>query len=206
VRLLCLAAGARRERQDPEVVVDTMVAKYFAAGAAVRAATDAVQIHAANGCHADSPIQRLFRDAESMEIIEGAPDSRRWRSRRICSVPGRRMATTHSAPDESTFARPRQVKDLVWDLDDTLRDGVLLEGGVRIRTAAADAIRALDRRDILQSIASRNERGWTIMRRATPARRDSRSCQGAAEGCVRRRSCRTTWVHQSDPGPRLLRA
>jgi glutaryl-CoA dehydrogenase (non-decarboxylating) len=71
-RLLCLAAGARRERQDPQAVVDTMVAKYFAAGAAVRAATDAVQIHGANGCHADSPIQRLFRDAKIMEIIEGS--------------------------------------------------------------------------------------------------------------------------------------
>ena len=50
------------------------------------------------------------------------------------------------------------VKCVVWDLDNTLWDGVLLEdGAVRLRREMAEAIVALDQRGILQSIASRND-------------------------------------------------
>jgi len=48
-------------------------------------------------------------------------------------------------------------KCLVWDLDNTLWDGVCLEGAVRLRPEAADTIAALDRRGILHSVASRGE-------------------------------------------------
>jgi alkylation response protein AidB-like acyl-CoA dehydrogenase len=48
------------------------MAKYFASRAAMRAAADAVQIHGANGCGSDYPVQRYFRDAKIMEIIEGS--------------------------------------------------------------------------------------------------------------------------------------
>ena len=52
----------------------------------------------------------------------------------------------------------RQVKCLVWDLDDTLWEGVLAEGDdVRLLPGVVEVIDALDRRGILQSIASRNE-------------------------------------------------
>lgn len=52
----------------------------------------------------------------------------------------------------------RQIKCLVWDLDETLWTGTLLEGdAVSVRPQAAVAIRELDRRGILHSIASRNE-------------------------------------------------
>jgi FkbH-like protein len=55
-------------------------------------------------------------------------------------------------------ARPRQIKCVVWDLDDTLWDGVLLEGGAaRPVPACLHAIRTLDERGILHSIASRND-------------------------------------------------
>jgi FkbH-like protein len=54
--------------------------------------------------------------------------------------------------------RRGRVKCVVWDLDNTLWDGVLLEGdGVRPRPAAVAAIRALDGRGILHSVASRND-------------------------------------------------
>lgn len=48
------------------------VAKYFASTAAVRAASNAVQIHGANGCSGDYPLQRYLGDAKVMEIIEGS--------------------------------------------------------------------------------------------------------------------------------------
>lgn len=71
-RLLCLDAGAQRDRRDPGALAATSTAKYFASTAAVRAATDAVQIHGANGCGPDYPVQRLLGDAKVMEIIEGS--------------------------------------------------------------------------------------------------------------------------------------
>ena len=52
----------------------TWVAKYFASTAAARHAADAVQIHGANGCSADYPVARFFRDAKVMEIIEGSTE------------------------------------------------------------------------------------------------------------------------------------
>lgn len=61
------------------------------------------------------------------------------------------MSTTASAA-------PGPVKVLVWDLDNTLWDGTLLEGdAVRLRPAAVEALRTLDARGILLSIASKND-------------------------------------------------
>jgi FkbH-like protein len=48
-------------------------------------------------------------------------------------------------------------KCLVWDLDNTLWDGVCLEGPVTIKPEVAGAIMELDRRGILHSIASRGD-------------------------------------------------
>lgn len=48
-------------------------------------------------------------------------------------------------------------KCVVWDLDNTLWDGVCLEGDVSIREDVKAAIRELDRRGILHSIASRGD-------------------------------------------------
>jgi FkbH-like protein len=48
-------------------------------------------------------------------------------------------------------------KCIVWDLDNTLWDGVCLEGSVRVRTDVVVAIAELDRRGILHSIASRGD-------------------------------------------------
>ena len=57
-----------------------------------------------------------------------------------------------------TSAAPSAVKCVVWDLDNTLWNGVLLEDpDVRLRPEAAEVIRTLDTRGILHSIASRND-------------------------------------------------
>jgi len=53
----------------------------------------------------------------------------------------------------------RKCKCVVWDLDNTLWDGILIEDGterVTLRQGALEAIRELDRRGILQSVASKN--------------------------------------------------
>lgn len=71
-RLLCLRAGYLKDIGDPSTVMETWVAKYFASTSAVKAALDAVQIHGANGCSSDYPVQRYLRDAKIMEIIEGS--------------------------------------------------------------------------------------------------------------------------------------
>jgi FkbH-like protein len=55
------------------------------------------------------------------------------------------------------------VKCVVWDLDDTLWQGILLEGGAaQLRPGVREAVEELDRRGILQSIASRNDRAAAI--------------------------------------------
>lgn len=63
-----------------------------------------------------------------------------------------------------TAARGAQaVKCLVWDLDNTLWDGVLLEGDrVRVRPEALALLRTFDERGILQSLASRSEHDVAI--------------------------------------------
>ena len=71
-RLLCYQAGYLRETGDPRAIVDTSIAKYFASTTANKIAGDAVQIHGANGCSGDFPVQRYLRDAKIMEIIEGS--------------------------------------------------------------------------------------------------------------------------------------
>ncbi|GAB4194975.1 MAG: acyl-CoA dehydrogenase family protein [Roseiflexaceae bacterium] len=71
-RLLCYRAGHLTDRNDPRMIMETMVAKYFASTMVNRAAYDAVQIHGANGCSDAFPVQRYLRDARIMEIIEGS--------------------------------------------------------------------------------------------------------------------------------------
>lgn len=71
-RLLCRNAGELRARRSAEAIAATTMAKYFASTMVNRAAYDALQIHGANGCGPDTPIERYFRDARIMEIIEGS--------------------------------------------------------------------------------------------------------------------------------------
>lgn len=71
-RCLCQRAAGLRASKDPQSILATMVAKYFAATMANRVGGDAVQIHGANGCGGEYPVQRYARDAKIMEIIEGS--------------------------------------------------------------------------------------------------------------------------------------
>ncbi|MGH8686770.1 MAG: acyl-CoA dehydrogenase family protein [Burkholderiales bacterium] len=69
--LLCHSACRAEDEHRPEAFEAALMAKYFTSRAAVRAASDAVQIHGAAGCHASSPVSRYYRNAKIMEIIEG---------------------------------------------------------------------------------------------------------------------------------------
>jgi glutaryl-CoA dehydrogenase (non-decarboxylating) len=69
--LLCHNACRAEDEHLPEAFEKTLMAKYFTSRAAVRAASDAVQIRGASGCHESSPVCRYYRDAKIMEIIEG---------------------------------------------------------------------------------------------------------------------------------------
>ena len=52
----------------------------------------------------------------------------------------------------------RKTKCVVWDLDNTIWDGVIIEdSNVTLRSGIRDIIVELDRRGILQSVASKND-------------------------------------------------
>jgi HAD superfamily phosphatase (TIGR01681 family) len=72
--------------------------------------------------------------------------------------------------DEKSAAVPSKsgvspLKCIVWDLDNTLWDGVLVEDGpekIRLRQGVVEVIRELDQRGILHSIASKNNADETL--------------------------------------------
>jgi alkylation response protein AidB-like acyl-CoA dehydrogenase len=70
-RALCLKTGQMRKEKNPDAVAETNIAKYFTSKVALDVTTDAVQIHGANGCCDCYPVERLFREAKLLEIIEG---------------------------------------------------------------------------------------------------------------------------------------
>ena len=64
----------------------------------------------------------------------------------------------HPVPKQNQESGTKLIKLLVWDLDNTLWRGTLLEGdGVRVREGLREALKALDERGILHSIASKND-------------------------------------------------
>jgi FkbH-like protein len=65
----------------------------------------------------------------------------------------------HAAAVHAARKQEKQsIKCVVWDLDDTVWDGILLEDPeVRLRPHVAEILKALDERGILHSVASRND-------------------------------------------------
>ena len=56
------------------------------------------------------------------------------------------------------MAEDVRIKLVIWDLDNTLWEGTLSEGGgARLRPGAREAVLELDRRGIVQSVASKND-------------------------------------------------
>ncbi|MBI5886964.1 MAG: acyl-CoA dehydrogenase family protein [Deltaproteobacteria bacterium] len=69
-RLLVYRAGDLKNR-GIRSTLETSVAKYFASEAAVRAATDAIQVHGGYGYSNEYPVERYLRDAKVATIYEG---------------------------------------------------------------------------------------------------------------------------------------
>lgn len=69
-RLLVYKAGHLKNKSLPSTL-ETSMAKYFASEAAVRAATDTVQIFGAYGYSDENPVERYYRDAKVSTIYEG---------------------------------------------------------------------------------------------------------------------------------------
>jgi FkbH-like protein len=68
------------------------------------------------------------------------------------------MTEFHSQELSEEQGRRRAIKCVVWDLDNTLWDGILLEDAVvGLRGEVIDIIKTLDARGILHCIASRND-------------------------------------------------
>lgn len=70
-RALCIRAGELRKANHNNAVIESTIAKYYTSKIAMEIATDAVQVHGGNGCTNEFPVERLFREAKILEIIEG---------------------------------------------------------------------------------------------------------------------------------------
>lgn len=69
-RLLVYRAGDLKNK-GVRNTLETSIAKYFASEAAVRAATDAIQVHGGYGYSNEYPVERYLRDAKVATIYEG---------------------------------------------------------------------------------------------------------------------------------------
>lgn len=70
-RSLCMRAGELRGKKCDNAVIETTISKYFASKVAVKVTNDALQIHGGNGFSSEYPVERLYREAKVLEIIEG---------------------------------------------------------------------------------------------------------------------------------------
>jgi alkylation response protein AidB-like acyl-CoA dehydrogenase len=75
-RLLTLRAAALADQKKP-FGKEASMAKLFASEAAMRAATEAVQIHGGYGYTQEFPVERYLRDAKLLEIGEGTSEVQR---------------------------------------------------------------------------------------------------------------------------------
>jgi len=61
------------------------------------------------------------------------------------------------------MGKGQDIKCVVWDLDRTIWEGILLEGDeIRLKPDVADIIKILDRKGILHSIASKNDSDYAM--------------------------------------------
>ncbi|HEX9945444.1 MAG TPA: HAD-IIIC family phosphatase [Thermoanaerobaculia bacterium] len=77
------------------------------------------------------------------------------------------MSTHAAAVHAAKKKEKRSIKCVVWDLDDTVWDGILLEDReVKLRPHVVHLLKTLDERGILHSIASRNDHDLALAKLA----------------------------------------
>jgi hypothetical protein len=70
-REICFNTGNLRNERDISYISETLVAKYFSSKMAVFVANHALQIFGASGFTKEHAVERFYRDAKIMEVIEG---------------------------------------------------------------------------------------------------------------------------------------
>ncbi|WP_457589639.1 acyl-CoA dehydrogenase family protein, partial [Legionella pneumophila] len=70
-RELCFYAGELRQKKNPAYIAETLIAKYAASKMVVFVSNHALQLFGAAGFDETYPVERYYRDAKVMEIIEG---------------------------------------------------------------------------------------------------------------------------------------
>lgn len=73
-RALCMRCAELRNAGDPRAIMETSLAKYFAAQGAIEAAGTALHLHGANGLSKGYPTGRLLRDATVLGVVEGTAE------------------------------------------------------------------------------------------------------------------------------------
>ncbi len=63
--------AARRKDAGQRFTREAAMAKLFATDAAMRVTTDAIQVHGGYGYTRDFPVERYFREAKALQIVEG---------------------------------------------------------------------------------------------------------------------------------------
>ena len=84
-RELCFYASELRQQKDLDAVAETLVAKYAASKMVVVVSNHALQILGAAGFDEIYPVERYYRDAKVMEIIEGTSQMHEILIPKLCS-------------------------------------------------------------------------------------------------------------------------
>jgi acyl-CoA dehydrogenase len=102
-RLLTWKSAVQMDRDERNTITSSH-AKRFAADAAMKIATDAVQVYGGYGFIKDYPVEKLFRDAKIMQLYEGTSQIQRLVIARETLVPRRASAET-AAPSTNGAAK-----------------------------------------------------------------------------------------------------
>ncbi|WP_338848362.1 acyl-CoA dehydrogenase family protein [Massilia sp. W12] len=71
-RALCERVARMRMENNDDAVTEANIAKYHSSTLAMKVCTEAVQLFGGNGIAPEYPVERLFREAKVLEIIEGS--------------------------------------------------------------------------------------------------------------------------------------
>jgi acyl-CoA dehydrogenase len=102
-RLLTWKSAALLDRGERNTVVSSH-AKRFAADAAMKIATDAVQVYGGYGFIRDYPVEKLFRDAKIMQLYEGTSQIQRLVIAREVLAPRRPHTAAAATSNGATSA------------------------------------------------------------------------------------------------------
>ncbi|MEU1884082.1 acyl-CoA dehydrogenase family protein [Micromonospora rifamycinica] len=104
-RMQCEAATRARSSGDRDAVRRTLIAKYVASENAFAVASDAVQVHGAYGCSAQSSVERHLRDAKIQCVIEGTSQIQETQISQLTLTSWRAAQRRSEAPGPSDNGR-----------------------------------------------------------------------------------------------------